>query len=281
MPKFRLAPTPSGLLHIGNGVNFVLTAALAEAQDAELILRIDDLDSTRVRGEYLNDIERTVLWLFPDQGERLWKEAIYQSQRLAQYDAFLDSLRQNQLVYACTCSRKDIREAQEAAGQNFDINVYPGTCRDRGLDLETEEATWRLRTEEASGDFIVRQRNSRPSYQLASLVDDVDLGITHIVRGKDLTDSSDMQLVLAKAASMIIPEYADFASTQFWHHSLLRDQSGQKLSKSAGSDSMREYRQGDARPADVLAKASTFLGKPGIRNWDELIALAKKSSPFS
>jgi len=265
-PRFRLAPTPSGLLHIGNGVNFALTAAWAHALQGELSLRIDDLDSARVRGEFYNDIEDTIRWLDLDPHAEIFAKASYQANRLRRYDAVLSILRENDLVYACTCSRKKIRAQQEAEGG--DINVYPGTCRAAEIPLDTPNVNWRLKLEEGGvevswleglgsgsteqqtlhSDFVIRQRNGRPSYQLASVVDDIDMGITHIVRGTDLWDSTVMQLVLAKALPQeAFPElshagYKAFAKTRFWHHSLVVDLQGRKLSKSDGDAALRYMR---------------------------------------
>lgn len=279
-PRLRLAPTPSGLLHIGNGVNFALTAAWAHALQGELLLRIDDLDSARVRGEYYNDIDNTMQWMGLDRMGQVFAKASYQANRLARYKEVLDSLRQNDLVYACTCSRNQIRAQQEEAGG--DINHYPGTCREAGIPLDAPNVNWRLKLEEGgvevawteglgkgetqsarlSSDFVIRQRNGRPSYQLASVVDDIDMGITHIVRGKDLWNSTIMQLVLAKALpESAFPDLEDspfsapheargatpqsdgtFAKTRFWHHDLVVDLQGRKLSKSDGDSSLRYMR---------------------------------------
>lgn len=275
VPKFRLAPTPSGLLHIGNGVNFALTAAWAKALQGELSLRVDDLDSQRVRGEFYNDIENTLSWMDLDPAGEVFAKASYQANRLKRYEAVLDSLRarstegtqaQNDLVYACTCSRKKIRAQQEETGG--DINAYPGTCREAGISLDAPNVNWRLKLEAGGvevswleglgkgttqnhvldADFVIRQRNGRPSYQLASVVDDIDMGISHVVRGKDLWESTIMQLVLAKALPKeAFPALADspfeaFAKTRFWHHPLVVDLRGRKLSKSDGDSSLRYMR---------------------------------------
>ncbi len=294
--RFRLAPTPSGLLHIGNGVNFALTAAWAHAVNGELVLRIDDLDSARVRGEFYNDIENTLHWMDLDPKGDVFAKANYQANRLSRYQEVLDSLRQNNLVYACSCSRNQIRAQQEETGG--DINQYPGTCRDAGIPLDTPNVNWRLKLEEGgeevtwqeglgkgeeetsvlTSDFVIRQRNGRPSYQLASVVDDLDMGITHIVRGKDLWGSTVMQLVLAKALSEeVFPQMetspfsapgeergstpqsgGTFANTRFWHHELVVDLEGRKLSKRDGDSSLRYMR--DRRwGADIVYREAGLL----------------------
>ena len=258
--RLRLAPTPSGLLHIGNGVNFVLTAASARALDAELWLRVDDLDAARVRGEYLNDIEETIQYLLPGQlARQVLDHKVHQSARLAEYDAALQVLRQHHLVYACACSRRDLRAAQEAAGVEVDVNSYLGTCRDKAIDLGSEGVVWRFRSEEPAGDFVVRQRDGRPSYQLASLVDDVSLDMTHLVRGIDLESSTARQGVLAKALSEFVPDYSAFAKTRCFHHPLLRSPSGEKLSKSAGADALRNLRRSGMQSEAVYYEAARLL----------------------
>ena len=295
-PRLRIAPTPSGLLHIGNGVNFALTAAWAHALQGELLLRIDDLDSARVRGEYYNDIDNTMQWMGLDRMGQVFAKASYQANRLARYQEVLVSLRQNNQVYACTCSRNQIRAQQEEAGG--DINHYPGTCREAGISLDTPNVNWRLKLEESgvevawteglgkgktektvlTADFVIRQRNGRPSYQLASVVDDIDMGITHIVRGKDLWESTVMQLVLAKAlpesifpslevsahevpreAQESMPNGGAFAKTRFWHHDLVVDLEGRKLSKRDSDASLRYMRDRRWGPDIVYREAGLLL----------------------
>ena len=280
--RFRLAPTPSGLLHIGNGVNFALTAAWAYALKGELRLRIDDLDGARVRGEYYNDIADTLRWMELDPSGEVFAKASYQAHRLSRYEEVLNSLRQNNLVYACTCSRKQVRALQQKAGA--DINAYPGTCREAGFSLDAPNVNWRLKLDEGgvevsfleglgvgttaartfTSDFVIRQRNGKPSYQLSSLVDDLDMEITHIVRGQDLWPSTLMQLVLAKAMpkaafpNLDKSPYDAFAKTRFWHHSLVKDLQGRKLSKSDGDSSLRYMR--DRRwGADIVYREAGLL----------------------
>lgn len=245
MVRSRLAPTPSGYLHAGNAINFLLTEALVRRANGHLHLRIDDLDRARVRPAYLADIFDTLAWLELryDSGPRdvadfaaRWS----QLHRLPRYEALLQRLAAvPDLVYACTCSRA-------AAGPD---GRYPGTCRARGLPLNTPGAAWRVRvpaeTEisfsdallgsvtlsltEAMGDFVIRKKDGLPAYQVASLADDVADQMTLLVRGQDLLPSTAAQLWLAGQAG---PPYDGFRQSRFWHHSLLLDAAGHKLSKS-------------------------------------------------
>ncbi len=258
IPRLRLAPTPSGLLHLGNGVNFAYNAALAAHLHGQLLLRIDDLDGARVRGQYLNDIDATIRWLLPEQAEALCREAMYQSRRLVAYNAALQLLRKHNMVYACRCSRREVRAAQQAAGLPEDINAYPGTCRDCEYSLDKQGVVWRMR----EGDTIVRQRNRMPSYQLASLVDDVDANITHIVRGEDLLESTLMQLQLAQVLAQVDQRFAQFQQLHFYHHPLLTDTTGAKLSKRAGASSLEALRHSHGTATPVFAKAGQLLNAP-------------------
>ena len=266
-PRFRIAPTPSGYLHLGNGVNFALTAALAQTQEAHLALRVDDLDAARTREAYRADIRETIAWLFPPSlAKPLLATGVSQSSRLDRYAVVLEGLRQNRLVFACSCSRRELAAAREASGA--DVNDYPGTCAERGLDLDAPDVAWRMR---GSG-VVVRQKDARPSYQLASLTDDVDAGTTHLVRGEDLRGSTAIQRVLAQALTAPLPvatpqgwpDFARFGDVRSYHHDLLLGDGGEKLSKSAGAQSLRALRASTAGPSAVFAKAAQLLGHSGV-----------------
>ena len=248
----RLAPTPSGYLHLGNAWSFVLTWLAARSQGGKIHLRIDDLDAARYRDEYLEDIFETLHWLGLDwdSGPRNAVEfkAMYsQRLRLKRYHEALNGLKETGKVYACTCSREQIRRDGEAVG----IAVYPGTCREKGLRLDSEGEALRFRADAMvkardesgkvfelypqrdMGDVVLRQKNGDPSYQLASVVDDEDAGINFVVRGMDLMPSTGSQLNLAE-----ILGWKTFPSARFWHHALVLDNAGGKLSKSSGVRSL-------------------------------------------
>lgn len=264
----RLAPTPSGLLHVGNGVNAVLTARWAAELRGDLLLRVDDIDAERVRPAYVADVFATLAWLGIDydRGPRTpadLAENWSQHRRMATYRDALARLRENGRVYACTCSRAAVRREQARLG----VTGYPGTCRGRGLPLDTPGASWRLRTPEDAAaapgsldDFVVRQRDGRPAYQVASLVDDVTFGITHLVRGEDLRASTAMQRVLAQALSEEPGDgYARFRDVPCWHHPLLRGANGEKLSKSDGAESLWAWREAGRSPDEVYTLAEQFV----------------------
>lgn len=267
----RLAPTPSGFLHAGNALNFLITSQLARAHGATLRLRIDDLDTERVRPAYVQDIFGTLDWLGirPDVGPVSAQDHALnwsQAARAGRYLAFVERLRADGHLYACTCSRK--QQVLDAAGR------YAGTCRSRGLPFDAPDTAWRLRIPEgvhvtvpsiaglpvvvdlaaAMGDPVLRQRNGRPAYQIASLADDLDHGTTFIVRGADLLPSTACQLYIA---GLLGPNA--FAQVRFLHHDLLLDAQGEKMSKSGGAASLKAMREAGAGPQDLVRQAGTLL----------------------
>ena len=260
--RTRLAPTPSGYLHRGNGFSFAVTALLARRADAALLLRIDDIDRGRFRPAYLQDIFETLDWLGIRYSEgprdavdfdRTWS----QHRHLERYHSVLAQLAASGRVYACTCSRRDIR-LRGADGR------YPGTCRARQLPLDTPGAAWRMRTDGVAvafcaldgsltektalreDDFVVRGKNGLPAYQVASLADDLHYGCDLVVRGADLLESTLRQQYLAGLIGA-----ARFADVRFLHHPLLPAPDGGKLSKSAGAAALRTWRAA-GRSADAI-----------------------------
>ncbi|MCK6694385.1 MAG: glutamate--tRNA ligase family protein [Thermoanaerobaculia bacterium] len=252
--RFRLAPTPSGFLHAGNAVNFTLNWLAARLHPgARVLLRIDDLDADRKRPEYVQDIFDTLNWLGldwdegprdPDDFENNWSQHL----RLPLYFNALDELRGGGYLFACGKSRRDLERFQ---------GKYPPEFRNQHLSLDDPNVAWRVRTPEGFPlpDFIVRRRDGIPAYQLASVADDLHFGITHVIRGADLEESTAAQLFLAECLNR-----PDYARIQFLHHPLLKDDTGMKLSKSAGASALRQWRA-EGRPAEQVFKQTTaWLG---------------------
>lgn len=240
MPLTRIAPTPSGFLHAGNRLNFRMTAALADEVGATLALRIDDADAARYRREYAEDIFATlhamgIEWTigprdaddFEKRGTQRAKTEYYRHQLREAIEAGLP-------VYACGCSRA--RQRGPAAGGCV------GGCRTRDLPLEPGRTALRVAVDitgevavgehlvelaAAMGDFVVWRRDDLPAYQLVSVTEDRDLGVTHIVRGEDLLPSSAAQIHLAPWLGA-----DNVARATYRHHGLVTDASGAKLSKS-------------------------------------------------
>jgi glutamyl-tRNA synthetase len=265
--RVRLAPTPSGFLHAGNAVNFILNCLIAKgAPGSQILLRIDDLDAARKRPEYVEDIFRSLNWLgleYDEGPENLadFEDNWSQYQRLQQYNRLLQTLRDTGRLFACSKSRSDL------AGLN---GVYPPEFRQQGLSLDDPDVAWRIRTPDGFPlpDFIVRRRDGVPAYQLASLADDLFFHITHIIRGADLEDSTAAQYFLAECL-----EETAFLNIQVLHHPLLTDKAGTKLSKSAGSESLRALRESGTNPSDVFDLTAGILGLPANQQYPDLDAL--------
>ncbi|HEX2613016.1 MAG TPA: glutamate--tRNA ligase family protein, partial [Fibrobacteria bacterium] len=204
-----------------------------------------------------------------------FRAAHSQRLRLERYHDAIAALASRNLAYACACSRA---EARRAAGT--DAAVYPGTCRDRGLGLEDDPAGTVLRfrmpaaregvlsaRDESGGafalhpgrdmgDFVLRRRGGDPAYQVASVMDDVAHGVDFVVRGLDLMPSTGAQLALARAL-----ELPEFARIRFWHHELIRDDAGEKLSKSRGAESLAALRARFPDPAPLFRWFASALGR--------------------
>ncbi len=262
--RTRIAPTPSGFLHAGNAVNFLLAHALAREHEGTLMLRIDDLDVERVRPEYVQDIFDSLEWLGirPDEGPLDVQDLHLnwsQTDRLDSAHAMLDQLRSVGSLFACTCSRR--------------LSTGCG-CRDDDLPFDGKDTAWRLRstghgevtlrelfrephTLDAAAlmpDPVLRQRNGSPSYQVVSLADDVRYGINLIVRGEDLLPSTACQLQIADLLNLRV-----FLDVRFVHHPLLTDAHGHKLSKSAGAGSLHALRTAGETPDRLREQASRLL----------------------
>ncbi|UPL49642.1 glutamate--tRNA ligase family protein [Hymenobacter sublimis] len=283
LPNFpvvsRLAPTPSGFLHLGNAINFTLTWLLTRQAGGTLHLRIDDLDRARFRPAYLDNIFRTLEWLGlyydhgptgPDDFERYFSQRHF----LADYEAVLQAAQQAHpaVFYACRCSRSELARLALPDGR------YPGTCQHQPLPLTRPNTAWRahvptptpvhfpdglqgpvsLRLDESLGDFVVRKKDGAAAYQVASVVDDVRLGTTLIIRGLDLLPSTAAQLWLTQ----YLPGQESFAATQFVHHGLVLNAAGQKLSKSTQAGEQRGVMEEVGTPQVVYQAVAQLLALP-------------------
>jgi glutamyl/glutaminyl-tRNA synthetase len=285
--RTRIAPTPSGFLHLGNAASFVLTAGLARRHGASILLRIDDMDRDRVRPEYVRDIFDTLRFLgIPwDEGpaDAVDFEREYsQLHRMDRYQTSLEALEAAEAVFACTCSRS-------ALSRLVAEDPHPCTCFHASLPLSAPGAGWRILTQtdtpihmrDISGERIscdlpsamrhvmVRKKDGYPSYQLTSVVDDIHFGVDLVVRGADLFDSTLAQLHL----SGLLPDN-DFSHTAFFHHPLLLGSGGEKLSKSDGATSVRFMRESGAKPVDLFRMvAASFAIEAEPETWEELFTL--------
>jgi len=269
----RLAPSPTGLLHIGHARTFSIAAQRARDHEGTLILRNEDLDPQRSRPEFARAMIEDLHWLGlrwnegPDCGG---PHAPYaQSERRAHYLAAWRRLRDTGFVYPCTCSRKDLAQAASAPNDSDDEPIYPGRCRHRTDAAQFPEpagVNWRFRVPDGEeitftdlnlgpqrytagqdfGDFLVWRRDDVPAYQLAVVVDDQCMHVTEVVRGADLLKSTARQLLLIRAVAYSTPDY--------FHCNLVCDPSGVRLAKRHDALSIRHLRQRGLQPEQVLAQ---------------------------
>jgi glutamyl/glutaminyl-tRNA synthetase len=268
----RLAPSPTGLLHVGHARTFWIAAQRASEHKGILILRNEDLDPQRSRAEFARAMVEDLRWLGirwnegPDCGGEYGPYA--QSERRTHYLEAWRRLREDRFIYPCVCSRKDLAQSASAPneGDADDEPVYPGTCRGReAVDLlEPAGVNWRFRVPYGEaiafadlnlgaqryvagrdfGDFLVWRRDDVPAYQLAVVVDDAAMRITEVVRGADLLKSTARQSLLMRALGLAAPDY--------FHCELVRDAAGVRLAKRFDALSLRHLREGGMAPEEVL-----------------------------
>jgi glutamyl/glutaminyl-tRNA synthetase len=279
--KTRIAPTPSGFLHLGNVLSFAITVALARKHGAKILLRIDDLDRARVNKLYLQDIFDTLNFLeIPwDEGPRDVKEfedSYSQLHRIDRYRQAFSQLAGDGNVFACTCSRQQ-------------LNRDPDACLHLRLPLTAENASWRLCTGDNAEltvknyngqiihaalpsemhNFIVKKKDGFPAYQLTSVIDDLFYDIDLVVRGEDLWPST-----LAQQELALMLGKSDFNNITFFHHPLLMGPSGSKLSKSAGATSIKYLRESGKKPTDIYTLIARMLeSTETIVNWQQLAGI--------
>ena len=234
----RYAPSPTGHLHLGHVANAIYVWGLARKAGGQVLLRIENHDRIRCRPEYEGSILADLAWLGfePDEGLH---PLLRQSERDDVYRDTLERLRRTYHVYACDCSRRRIGEH------------YDGFCRARGL-VEGPGRGVRVQMDEG-GDLLIRDRDGNWTYHFTVTVDDVDQGITHIIRGEDLASSTEPQLRLRRMLGA-------HDSPVYVHHPLILKPNGQKLSKSAGDTGVRELRAAGLTAADVIGRAAAAVG---------------------
>ncbi len=272
----RLAPSPTGLLHVGHARTFSIAALRAQQQGGRLVLRNEDLDQQRCRPAFVSAMYEDLRWL----GIR-WSEgpdcgggyAPYsQSERRSFYVEAWQKLRDCGAIYPCTCSRKDLAAAATAPNDNDDEPLYPGHCRSRTDAIQFQSpqgVNWRFRVPDGEsieftdqhlgaqayvagkdfGDFVVWRRDDVPAYQLAVTVDDARMQITEVVRGADLLKSTARQILLFRALGYSVPDY--------YHCELVRDSHGLRMAKRHDSASIRRLRESGMTPAQMLDQAES------------------------
>ncbi len=264
----RLAPSPTGAQHVGNARTYLVAWLSARAQGGTVKLRIEDIDSPRIKPGAAEDAVNDLRWLGLD-----WDgEPVVQSRRLPQYEVALEELKRRELVYPCTCTRSDIAAAASAPHASDEV-TYPGICAHRhAADAQTLQAAgksfaWRFRVSESltftdgftgeqridlrhtGGDFVVWKNTGTPAYQLAVVVDDAAMGVTEVIRGDDLIPSTPRQLLLYRAWNLTPPRFA--------HIPLVVGADGRRLAK----------RHGDTRLAALRAEGVTAESLVGLLAW--------------
>lgn len=267
----RIAPSPTGYLHLGHARTFWVAQERARAQGGTLILRNEDIDAVRFKLEFATAMIEDLRWFGfewtegPDCGGPF---APYnQSERFSHYRTALEQLRASGCVYPCTCSRKDIAAAARAPhAADDDEPIYPGTCRERAPQLTPHASrppNWRFRVPDGEvisftdgyfgpqqfvagkdfGDFVVWRHDDVPAYQLAVVVDDAAMQITEVVRGADLLKSTARQLLLYRALGVNAPA--------FCHCPLMTDAAGVRLAKRHDALSLRTLRDQGVSPESL------------------------------
>ncbi|GAB6842000.1 glutamyl-Q tRNA(Asp) synthetase [Methylorubrum rhodinum] len=278
-PTLRFAPSPNGRLHLGHAFSALTNARIADDLGGRLLLRIEDIDLGRTRPEFVQGTFDDLAWL----GLRFDGPVRRQSEHFSAYARACDALAARKLLYPCFCSRGRIAAAvaeRAAVARDPDgAPLYPGTCRALSCNevqarIEAGEPhTWRLdgaaalaavtaplvirrfapdgaeKTVPADptrwGDAVIARRDVPTSYHLAVVWDDAEQGISHVVRGQDLEAATDLHVLLQHLLGLPSPAYH--------HHGLIRDETGDKLAKSKGSESLADLRASGVDPDAVRA----------------------------
>jgi glutamyl-tRNA synthetase len=264
----RLAPSPTGAQHVGNARTYLIAWLSARSHGGRVVLRIEDIDSPRIRPGAVDAIFDDLAWLGLD-----WDgEPVVQTQRLPLYRAALERLIAQELVYPCTCTRSDVERAASAPHLEHEGPTYPGTCAGRrasdAVVLGDRPYCWRMRTadvvvtfddafrgpttlalHELGGDFVVWKSAGTPAYQLAVVVDDAAQQVTEVVRGDDLVPSTPRQVQLYQALGLTPP--------RFVHVPLVVGPDGRRLAK----------RHGDTRLSALRSAGVTAEALIGLLAW--------------
>jgi glutamyl-tRNA synthetase len=287
----RLAPSPTGAQHVGNARTYLIAWLSARSRNGSLGLRIEDIDSPRVKRGAADLIREDLTWLGLD-----WDgEPIVQSGRVPFYADALRRLQERELVYPCTCTRSDVAQAASAPHAGQEGPAYPGTCAHRSVAdaaaLGDRPFAWRFRQRTVlsfvdgfrghiagdslpdAADFVVWKSDGTPAYQLAVVVDDADMGITEVVRGDDLVPSTPRQLLLYEALQLAPPH--------FIHVPLVVGPDRRRLAKRHGDTRLAALREAGVRPealVGLLAWSCGWLPRPDPVRPNELLARFRLAS---
>ena len=290
----RFAPSPTGFLHEGHLLSALYVWAAAKKWDLKIHLRIEDHDQGRARKEYIDGIREDLSWL----GFKYDSESI-QSSHFDFFQKVLDKLTAKRVVYPCTCSRKQL-QSENPISETGEV-IYQGKCRtqtapcsephslrivipDKVINWHDEQlGDFSENPKKQCGDFPIRDRDGFWTYQFAVCVDDLTEGITHIVRGEDIRNSTARQIALSQLISdtcqgdLPIPAYT---RPLYLHHPLIVDSSGKKLSKREHAYSLRQDKDAGKTAQEILGQIlykAGFLGNNTPIALDQAIAIVAES----
>jgi len=274
----RIAPTPTGFMHLGHARTFLEAQKRVRAADGALLMRIEDLDGPRCKPEFVEAAFEDLKWagLIWDEGPDVGGEKgpYIQSERMDVFRSAWRRLKDAGVIYPCICSRKDVANAVTAPHEEGGELIYPGTCREREWTFDSEEAAlainWRFRVPDGEtirftdgrmgeqvfvtgkdfGDFLVWRKDGIPSYELAVVADDIAMKISEVVRGKDLLISTARQILLYRSFGCEAPKW--------FHCPLVLDEQGARLAKRDKAQGLRGLRENGVSPEsfrEIVAKA--------------------------
>ncbi len=268
----RFAPSPTGPLHLGNLRTALISWLKARVSRGLWLLRIDDLDTPRNRPGAIHSLQQDLLWL----GLSWDGPVVFQSRRLWLYSAVLKALRVQGKLYVCRCSRKKLAANSTSNGT---WSIYPGTCKDLNLDWGYEkdlQTSWRLRVADefstTCGDIVLRRSDGFIAYHLATVIDELTLGISEVIRGEDLTIAEVPQLAIAN----VITE----TPIHYLYAPLLLDDQGGKMSKrnnEFGLDSLKAQGLAAEEVVGLLASSLNLVPQGSALTADELLCDLKRN----
>lgn len=254
----RFAPSPTGFLHLGHGYSALQSYQAAQEAGGDWLLRIEDIDHTRARLEFVQGIFEDLEWL----GLNWKRPVLFQSERISAYDEALEKLKSLGVIYGCQCTRKDLA----LSAPHSQPEIYPGHCRELGLS--NDKLNWRLNAKKAKAlvgefsyreigqsrdicvqagfidDVVLARKDIGTSYHLAVVVDDAHQNVTHVTRGNDLASQTPIHVLLQKLL--------DFPTPIYRHHALICDENGQRLAKRDDARALKSYRETGSTPQDVI-----------------------------
>lgn len=272
----RFAPSPTGPLHLGHAYSALMSHDFARKNNGRFLLRIEDIDQSRSRESWEEQIYKDLQWL----GITWDGPVLRQSERYAAYSESLKKLSEKGLIYPCSCNRKDILNALSAPQEGADVPfgpdgpVYPGTCKNERVSGKSkDDCALRINMRKAAelielpisfmekvhlsedvnisrdelieniGDIVLSRKDIGTSYHLSVVLDDAFQGVTDVIRGEDLFEATKIHVLLQNLLGLDTPTYH--------HHRLIRDENGKRLAKRDDARAISKYREDGFSPADI------------------------------